>query len=139
MTDTGSFLLALIVTSESSAETVTDVCAPPSDGRYATISPELGTPLERAYFVAGWAGAGVGWTGSVTTGTTTQLAMIPARLSDGAVVSITGWAAADDVPSLKRMCVDEFCILGLVPPSFKGAGISDCRLHHAWRHLHLLA
>jgi len=42
--------------------------------------------------------------------TITQLAMTLARVFEGAVVSMTGCSAADDVPSLKAMWVDEFGI-----------------------------
>ena len=52
---------------------------------------------------------------------TAQLAIRLAKLVDGAVVSMMGCSAADDVPSLKDTCVDELGISGLVTPAFEGS------------------
>lgn len=75
---------------------------------------------------------------SVGTDTNTQFAMMAARFDAGAVVSMTGWAAPVDVPFLNWIWVEEFGISGLVPPSFKGAGICDGWPHHSRSYLHLL-
>lgn len=75
---------------------------------------------------------------AIGTETTTQFAIILARVLDGAVVSITGCAAADEVPSLNEMWVDELGISVLVSPAFKGPRISDSRLHNPGRNLYLL-
>ncbi|MBM3808573.1 MAG: hypothetical protein FJW22_10310 [Acidimicrobiia bacterium] len=61
-----------------------------------------------------------------------------AKLLDGALVSTTGCAAAEDVPSLNAMWFDEFGISALVSPTFERPGICHRRLHDARRHPHLL-
>ncbi len=69
---------------------------------------------------------------------TNQFAMMLARLFEGAVVSTTGCAAAEDVPSLNAMWVVELCILVLVSPTFECTGIRHRLLHDARHNLNLL-
>lgn len=65
--------------------------------------------------------------------------MMLARLLEGAVVSTTSCAAAEHVPSLNAIWLDEFAISILVSPTFERPGIRYRKLHGAWRNLYLLA
>lgn len=49
------------------------------------------------------------------------MAIMLAKLFEGAVVSMTGCSNAEEVPSLNKMCVDELGMSDLVAPTFKPA------------------
>ena len=70
--------------------------------------------------------------------TIAQLAIRLARLSDGAVVSMTGCADAEDVPSLKAMYVEESVLSALMSPPFKSSRIRNYGMNVTGINMYLL-